>query len=56
MPQSFASLWPAEKKNIGSNKKQKENLPYLDKIQNNLLGYILEIEYSRVQTTQKHIF
>ena len=47
---------------INNNNEKKIDINYftssikIDKIQTKLLGYILEIEYSRVQTTQKHIF
>ena len=45
----------ANQEQFSNNKNEKENMYSIDEIQNNLLGYVEEIEDPRVQRTQKHI-
>ena len=45
----------ANQEQCSNNKNEKENMASIDEIQNNLLGYVEEIEDPRVQRTQKHI-
>lgn len=54
MSLGFATQEPAQKQHSKS-RKQNRHLASIDEIQNNLLGYIEEIEDPRVQRTQKHL-
>ena len=45
----------ANQEQCSNNKNEKENMASIDEIQNNLLGYVEEIEDPRVPRTQKHI-
>ncbi len=54
MAKGFAAQEQAQKQSR-KNKKEKRNLASINEIQNNLLGYIEEIEDPRVPRTKKHL-